>query len=1125
MTPRSGFNLSRWSIDHPYLVISFYLGVLLLALTALALYLPRRLMPYVQSPMLGVATMMPGLSAEEMETYISKPIEERMVNIPGVRYIRSTSQDGFSIVSLEFPYGHDMKAALASTQALLNVIQADLPVTGANLKPSWVLPIDPLNLPILSLSLRGDSHWNATELRELADNQVVNRLKGSSSDILAVYTFGSARRQLQVIVDRHKLAARGLSILQVRDAIDRYNVSRPAGTMTQGNHEYTVRLTTLARGPQDLARIPIASQGDRIVTLQDVAQVKDTAGETRSGYHHLHQGQVHRALEVNVLQNPEASSPRVIEAVQKELAQLEKDYPGIHFEVAYDNSRFVSTLMVNMVEELCVAVILTGLVVFFFLGEWRGTLIALVTIPVSLALALLGLIPLGLTLNSSTLVGLLIAIGRLVDDSIIDIHAIERHLDLGKDPVQATVDGISEVRLAVAASTFMLILALLPLLLCGGIVQQMFVGLVWPIILGLLASFFVSLTLTALLGAHLLVGPQVRERERQTRAYRLILAPFQALLVRLEESYARLITWLLRHRFANLIRVLVTVVMGSTFYALLGSEMMPLADVGQAYLVMEMQPGTSFRGTEQAVAALERILQKYPELQDASIEIGTEPMTVPNFTGYSAGLVQGATAMLTFTDKGQRRHSLWEIADAVQVEACKTIPGLRRLQIKEMGADVMASSAAPVQLLVTGPDLSILSQMADQVTNIAAGVSGLHQVSNSWTLGNPVWQIEVDPRRAAEVGLTPEEISNQAYFLLRGGYTNEFYRLENRRQATVLVRLQEEQRQVSGDDLHDLPIATPKGTFPLGNLATFRRRLAPTLIEHDNMRRVVSVTGYYRMSGPYSMDLAMQVMMKSMMELNWPPGYGLEIRGDMTQMMDSFGRLLQGLGFAMVLILLVLVAQFRGFLQPLQMVFSIPLELTGVFIALWLNHQAFSSVSIMAVIVLTGMDATTAILLIDEILRLRKEGVPRDEAIVRACPSRLRPILMTTLITIVVMIPVALFPRTGLDAYSPLATVVLGGLTMGTLLSLIDIPIMHSLVDDLQQHLTGKRKENQNEKTAPHPAGPAGPGLGEPRRRSQNGTEGAQLRPYQPEGTESAAEPVSRQSSPADLPVHAVPLS
>lgn len=1068
-------NISRWSIEHPYIIIAFYTAMVILAVIALGFTMPRRFMPYVESPMIGIVSMMPGLSAEEMETYISKPIEERLINVPGVRYIRSTSQEGFSIVSLEFPYGTNMDKKLVEVQALLNVIQADLPMTGANLKPSWVLKIDPLNLPVLSLSLTGDERWDMKRLRELADNEISNRLKAVSPDIFTVQAFGGYRRQMQVIVDRQKLSAYGLSILHVRDALDKNNIAKPAGVLTAGDNEEIVRVDALGRDAETIANYPIASVDGRIVYIKDVARVEDTYYEPRSGYHHYYRvgnsSRVDEAIEVSVLQSPEASSPRVIRAVMQEVKRLERDYPGIKLRVAYDNSAFVGILMRNMVEELGLAILLTGIAVLFFLGNWRGTLIAMTAIPISMAMALLALIPMGMTLNSSTLIGLLLSIGRLVDDAIIDIHAVERHLRMGKDPKTAAVDGITEVRLAVAASTLMLVLALSPLLFSGGIVQLMFVGLVWPIIFGLLASFFVSLTLTALMAAHILKphDDPVSVRERNGRFYQLALAPFQRGLDRLESGYAKLIRWMLKNRFANLARIFSTIIIGFGFYYFIGSEMMPLADVGQAFLTLEMEPNTSHAATERAVRQLEKIMEKYPEIQHASIEIGFEGgpgyTSGAYFNGYSMGFTNGAVAMLTFTDKDTRKRDVWTIMDGIVQEASSTIPGIRRLQIKEMGSDVMASSAAPIQLLVYGPDLKIVSMLAEQVADIARKqVPDIYQVATSWSMTKPTYEVKVDARRAQELGLTPADVADQAYYALKGGFTTEFLRLENKRQSTVLVRFEKEQRQ-SPEDIGLLPIVTPDGKqVPLKSVARIEYDETPTLIEHDNFRRVVSVMGYYRKADyrppwnspkePHqpnrpSMDVAMDVMMRAQMQLNWPPGYGIEVRGDMTQMMDSFRRLLQGLQLAVVFIFLVLVAQFRGFLQPAQMIFSLPLELSGVFIALWLAGQSFSTVSVMAVIVLTGMDITTAILLIDLIMRYREQGVPRNQAVIEACPQRLRPILMTSIITIIALAPVAFFPRTGTDAYQPLGTVVIGGLVVGTVLSLLDIPIMHTIVDDI----------------------------------------------------------------------------
>lgn len=1081
--------IHRWSIEHPYVVISFYLAVIVTAVLTIGFYVPRRFMPYVESPMVGVVTMMPGLSAQEMELYVSKPVEEQLVNVKNLHYIRSTSQDGFSMVSLEFNYGSDMKKALFDVQSLMNVIQANLPQTGANLKPSWVLAIDPLNLPILSMSVTGDSRWDNVKLREFVDNDVVDRLR-TIPDVYSVVPFGGYKRQLQVIVDRNKLAAHRLSILDVKNAIDKYNVSRSGGVLTNGPNESIVRVDTLAQSPETVLNYPITSVSyspspqpsrpggeggmsasssisqplspslsqPKIVYVRDVARVTDTHWERRSAYNYMDHGKIVESIEASVIQDPAASSAKVVPKVMKVVHQLEQENPGVHFEVSYDNAHFVIILFKNMFEELGLAILLTAVAVLLFLGEWRGTLIALITIPISLALAITGLVPLGMTLNSGTLIGLLLSIGRLVDDSIIDIHAVERHMRMGKDPKTATIDGIAEVRLAVIASTVVLVLALTPLLFSGGIVQLMFVELVWPILLALTASMLVSFTLTALLCANLLKPHSELERERSGWFYRTVLGRFQDLLDRMERGYASIIGWMLRHRFSNMARILATVIVGFTFYYMIGSEMMPLADVGQAYGVLEMAPGTSFAETERATKALQRIMARYPEIEKVSTEIGAESMFEsfsPFYTGYSMPQVNGATMMITLSDKDERKRDIWQLIDSVYREATSTIPGIRRLQIKEMGSDVMATSLAPVSVLVYGKDPHILNQLGQQVLEVAKHTRGMYQPATSWDLEKPTYKIDVIPERAQALGLTPEDISQQAYYALKGGLTNEWYRLPNVRQDTVLVRYEQDDRR-SPTDIESMYLATPDGRqVPLKSVANIKFEYAPTMIEHDGVRRVVSINGYYRKDGhlgrsnPPSMDVTMDLMMQSMMKINFPPGYGLEARGDMTQMMDSFARLLRGLVIALIFIFLVLVAQFKGFIQPLQMVFSLPLELAGVFVALFLAHQAFSTVSIMAVIVLTGMDITTAILLIDMIARYRDRGIPRDQAVVEACPQRLRPILMTSLITIIVMIPVAFFPRTGMDAYQPLGTVILGGLIVGTILSLFDIPIMHTYVDDL----------------------------------------------------------------------------
>ncbi len=1068
--------IHQWSIEHAHTVAAFYIAVTAAAVFCTIRVIPRRFAPYVPSPMAAVVTMMPGLSARQMETYVSKPIEEQMTDLKNLRYIRSTSQQGLSIVTLQFHYGTNISHAIISVQNLLNVAQANLPATGANVKPSFVVPIDPLNLPVVSLALTGDLKrgWTLPRLRQLADNTITNRLRAVNG-VSAITTFGGYRRQMQVIVDRNKLAALHISLLDVRRAIDRYNVSQPAGLLTTPYSQALVQAGIPAQTAEQIARYPLLSSSSgsaasefgkwpHLVRIGDVARVADTVWERKSAFQyvrHLHPGggSITPAIEVSVIQNPAASSYTLMPRVQKTLKQLEKEYPGIHFQAAYNNAHFVSILFHNVWEELAVAVLLTAIVVFFFLGEWRGTLIALITLPVSLSFAVLMLIPFHLTFNSGTLIGLLISIGRLVDDTIIDIHSVERHLRMGKDPKTATIDGIAEVRLAVLASTLMLALALAPLLFCGGITQLMFVELVWPLLFSLLASMMVSFTLTAVLCAKLLRTEQARAADRRNPVMRAILFladPFQRFLDRLEAAYRRSIEAMLRNRFWNLARIAVTVIMGFTFYNFIGSEMMPLADVGQAAGFLEMKPGTSFQQTDAAVHNLEQIMLKYPQVRRASVETGAENMFEswnPNITGYQMPQTSGAAFMLTLSDKDKRRQSIWQIIDSIQQRAMRTIPGIRRLQIKEMGSDVMATADAPVYLNISGPRLSELHMLAQQALQIAKRTPGLAQPALTSAMGVPDYHIEVSPARAEALGLSPVSVAQQAYYALHGGLASQFYHVPNVRQDTILIRYRQSQR-ITPQNLQNLIITAPDGQqAPLKSLAHIVLRSAPTAIEHDGLERVAGLAGYYRKGGPPSMDLTMTLMMKIMDRLNFPPGYSLQVRGDMTQMMSSFRRLLYGLLLSLGLMYLVLAAQFRSFLQPLQMIASLPLELSGVFLALWLAHQAFSTVSILGVIVLTGMDITTAILIIDRIMACRDAGIPRDQAVAEAAPQRLRPILMTSLITIITMAPVAFAPKTGLDAYQPLATTILGGLTVGTFLSLFDIPILHTLVDDFVQTL------------------------------------------------------------------------
>ena len=542
-----------------------------------------------------------------------------------------------------------------------------------------------------------------------------------------------------------------------------------------------------------------------------------------------------------------------------------------------------------------------------------------------------------------------------------------------------------------------------------------------------------------------------------------LLSPFRLGFEALEKGYGWLLNICLNNREITLAIAAATIVLAFALYPLVPQEMMPLGDSGQFTATIELEAGASFERTNQVAQQFEEILLEQPEVEKVSSNVGFEiTRNSTYFSGYSMGSVNTASSVVTLKDLNERNRDIWQIMDAVEEQARRTIPGLRRIAIKEMGVDVMATSAAPIQIAVYGEDLDVLYPLANKVLEIAEDTPGLVMAHTSSALSQPEYQLEIDRRRAQELGLNIEQVAEQARYALNGGFTRKYYNHPNLRQNDILVRYQEGDRAY-GQNLAATYITTPSGQqVPLSTVATLKRENGPTLIEHVNGKRVVYVNGYYRKSSPASMDLSMAIAMKAGEELDFPPGYGLDSMGDMTDMMIEFDRLLKGLIVSIILIYLILVVQFGSFIQPLVMMLSIPLQLIGVFGALLLAQQTLSSVSILGIIILSGISVSSAILLLELILTKRQEDVPSAEAIRQAGPVRLKAIFMTTLTTMIVIVRLAFYPETGMDAYSPIATVVLGGLTVSTLLTLIVIPIVYTFVDDITQGLGRLKKRRRS---------------------------------------------------------------
>ncbi|MBE9030457.1 efflux RND transporter permease subunit [filamentous cyanobacterium LEGE 11480] len=1030
--------LTRWSIKHPVIVAALYVGVLILSFLVL-FGLPVRMMPYVESPLVAVITQAPGSSPEEIETYITKPLEQRMTVLEDVRFIRSTSQQNLSLVTVQFGWGGNVEKAVQSVQSLMNAAEGDTELQGLNARSYWVLPIDPLNRPVLTLSLTGEK-WDPVQLREFADNALVDRLT-QVEHVQAVSIFGGYRRQLQVNVDRQKIGAYGLSIVQVRDALDRNNLSQGSGILTQGDTEILVRTDERIQNAEALLSYPLLERNGQVVYLRDVATVQDTYEERRSSYRYNGEA----ALAINIIQKPDSSSPAVIKQVQQELDKIKQEYPGLEFQEAYDNSFLVNVILQSTFKELLISVLLAGGVILIFLADFRATALIMISIPTSLALSTLPFAPMHMSLNSSTLIGMTMAIGKLVDDSIIVIDAIEQKMKQGFSPTQSAIRGTGEVFLASVAASCVMVAALLPTMLSGGLTGLMFVGLVWPMIFAFVASVLVSVTLVPLLAA---LFYKSRPTTRRQTLLQKVLSPVNYGFQQIERGYGWLLGLSLRYREIALAVIASTVVLAIALYPLVPQEMMPLGDSGQFMATLEMDAGSSFAKTDASTAQLEALLLEQPEIAQVSSQIGFElTRNSTYFTGYSMG--NANTASLTITLKLKRNRDIWRVMDAVHAEAMSQIPGIRRLAFKEMGVDVMATSAAPIQLAVYGDDLDVLHKLANQVLAIAEKTPGLMMAQTSSAMTQPELILNVDRRRAQELGLSVEAIATQARFALNGGMTERSYNRPNLRQNSILVRYDADARGTP-QDLNSTYLTTSAGQqIPLNTLVQLEYRQGPTLIEHVNGKRVVYVNGYYRRNGPASMDLSMAIAMNAGAQLDLPPGYGIDSMGDMTDMMIEFERLLNGLGISLALIYIILVIQFNSFIQPLVMMLSVPLQLVGVFGGLILANQTLSTVSILGIIILSGMSLSAAILLLELVLTKRQAGIPRELAIAQAGPVRLKAIVMTTFTTLIVVVRLAFFPEIGSDAYSSIATVILGGLVISTLLTLIVVPIVYTFVDDI----------------------------------------------------------------------------
>ncbi len=1054
----------RWSL--PRLALSFphLTLVMSLLMVGLGVYsfltIPQRLVPKIPTPNIGVVTMFPGMSAEDMERYITRPLAKRIQIAGGVQFTLGVSQAGYSKIVVYFRYDVNLDAKRAELKNLLDVVSNELPRAGANTTVPRVIHVDRQNAPLIQFAVRRDGYDRA-RLKEQLNNVILTQFQ-KIPGVLAAWTFGGPQRQIQVVADRDKLAAYKLSILDLRSAIDAANFDRGGGPLLDRDLQVDVRVPNEFREEgivRNLSKLPVGNFGARVIYLEDVAEARDGIAQLYGDFFYNGEPAIWLGVQAEPLRDY-----RVVVGKAKELAALlEREYPGMSFDVVFDKTFYMDLNDDSALFEFFLAVALAGLVMFLFLGELSATLIAAAILPSTVAFGFFVIHMMGFQKDFGIMMGMIFVVGKLLDDSIVVVEVIRRQVERGIAPREAAVRGAEEVQNAITAATFTFVVMLVPMTQMTGDMGAGFRSMTIPMITSVIGSLIMALTLTPLMCAYLFkpkVGIEAGAAEEEQLMpvtdpppgrvgwlmHNLFLRYFHAF----EKVFARLIAVALDYRW-----IVVAVTGGilyvtSTLFDQLDQEQMPLIDSSLALGYVRAEPGTSFERMQEIVTQIEKIALKKKNVKNISALTGQSPAWGQYFTGYGVNRVNEASVIMNLTIAGrQREETIWDIMEEIDREAKATIPELNVLFFQPMAPTPVAAARAPVEVLVKGTDLDEVYRYGKVIREMADTQSrGLHSPYLDTLYGVPQLRVDVDKARARALGLTVASVVSQVYYAINGGFTKTFFNPEPMLQhSRALIRYRDDQRATRAN-LEDLKIKTPTGALvPLKTLAKVRDGIGYDRIHTFDTLYAVSVLGYYRELG--LRETTMSLMMPAKSQLSLPKGYAVGPAGMMGTMLQAFNELQVGLKVALVALYLLLVIQFRSFGIALVLMLAIPLQGLGSIGALWLRGMAWSPPVLWGMVVLTGIVLSNSILIVDKILHLRARGIERRTAIISASTLRLRPVLMTALAVGVAMFPIAVSPPPAAEQFRNIATGITGGLITSTLMTLVVIPVAYMLMDDL----------------------------------------------------------------------------
>jgi len=1011
--------LSDLSIKQPVLAT-----MLAVTLVTLGFYSYERLsvdlMPNVEIPVLTVQTVYPGASPESVEREVTKRIEEALNTIPGVRHISSTTTEGVSMVIVEFRLGVQIGTAQQDAQAKINAIRADFP---KGMEEPVIQRIDFNAMPVVSIAVESDSADIKT-LSTLAEKVLKKRLENVSG-VGQVNLVGLARREVQVLADRERLKAFGLTYAQVAAALQSENIDLPAGKLEQGANEPLVRVAGKFQSVEDFRNLIVATRSGRPIYLPEVARIEDGIEERRSAALINDRS----GLAMDIVKQSGANTVEVADAVGAVVQQLNKELPPhIRLRQVVDRSIFIRESVEDVKLTLLLGGLLTVFIVFLFLNSWRSTVITGLALPVSVISTFIVMHFLGFTLNVLTLMGLSLAIGLLIDDAIVVRENIVRHMHEGVDHYTAAREATAEIGLAVMATTFSIIAVFVPVAFMGGIIGRFFYEFGITVGFAVLVSLYVSFTLDPMLSSRW-YDPAADPNVPRSWLGRL-LGRFNDRVDGLRGVAASALGWSLSHRWAVAGIAVLAVVSSFAIFGKLGSAFMPEADSSEFRVTYKAQPGISIQRSEEIARAIIAEIRRDPGVEYTYTSIG----------GSNGRAISEGSIYVRLKEPSTRRYYLDIMGDLRgrlnRFPSVRTAVG---------SADDFAADSRPIQISLRGDDNALLTRYGAQLLSVARGIPGATDVDTSEEEPRPEFRISLNRKAASDLGLDLGSVASTVRGLVAGEVVSQF---EDRDGDSYDVRLRIDpaQRSRTQDLLElDLPAQYGRVLVPLSQVATVAGSAAPSNIRRYDLAREVRISANTegRSLGEVVNDIKAQAA-----GLNLPPGFSISYTGESEDMVESFGYAVQSLILAVILIYAILASQFRSFAQPFAIMLSLPLSLIGVAGMLYLVKDTLNMMSMIGVILLMGLVTKNAILLVDFTNVQRREGVPRREALITAARVRLRPILMTTLAMIFGMLPLAFELGAGAEFRAPMARAVIGGLITSTLLTLLVVPVVYTYLDD-----------------------------------------------------------------------------